>query len=82
MVLLPHCDEQNTYQSGENIRRSVEALEIKHPRSEVSSIVTCSVGYATVYPAHKTLDKKGLIKRADEALYKAKQNGRNRVYSN
>lgn len=79
MVLLPHCDEQNAYQSGENIRRSVEALEIRHPRSEVSSIVTCSVGCATVYPAHKTLDKKGLIKRADEALYKAKQNGRNRI---
>lgn len=81
IVLLPHSDEKHAYQSAENIRRSVEALEIRHPSSGVSTVVTCSIGYATVYPSLKMLDKKGLIKRADEALYRAKQNGRNRVSS-
>lgn len=81
IVLFPHSDEKNAYQSAENIRHSVEALELKHPRSMVSSVVTISVGVASVYPSDKTVDKKGLMKRADEALYRAKQNGRNRVFS-
>jgi diguanylate cyclase (GGDEF)-like protein len=79
IVLLPHCDEKNAYRSCENIRRSVEALGIKHPNSKVSSVVTVSIGCATCYLPDKTLDKKSLIKRADEALYRAKDNGRNRV---
>lgn len=78
LVILPHCDQKNAYQSAENIRQSVEALEIEHPKS-VSSVVTISVGCATLYPVDKTYSKKDLIKFADEALYKAKQNGRNRV---
>ncbi len=79
IVLLPHCDENNAYQSGENIRRSVEALAIKHPDSKVSSVVTISVGCATLYPSDKIYVKKDLVKFADEALYKAKHNGRNKV---
>lgn len=79
IVLLPHCDEKNAYRSSENIRRAVEDLGIKHPNSKVSSVVTVSIGCATCYLPDKTLDKKSLIKRADEALYKAKANGRNRV---
>ncbi len=79
IVLLPHCDEKNAYRSCENIRRSVEALGIKHPDSKVSSVVTVSIGCATFYLPDKILDKKSLIKGADEALYRAKDNGRNRV---
>ncbi|MCX6073578.1 MAG: PleD family two-component system response regulator [Campylobacterales bacterium] len=79
IVLLPHCDEESAYSSGENIRESVEALRIGHPHSDISSVVTVSVGCATVYPTHKTIDMKNLVKLADDALYQAKQNGRNRV---
>ncbi|MBU1927945.1 diguanylate cyclase, partial [bacterium] len=63
----------------ENIRQSVEALAIKHPASKVSSVVTISVGCATLYPCDKTYIKKDLLKFADEALYKAKHNGRNTI---
>lgn len=79
IVLLPHCDEHNVYQSGENIRQAVEALEIRHPDSKVASVVTISVGCATLYPSDNKYMKKDLVKFADEALYKAKDNGRNRV---
>jgi diguanylate cyclase (GGDEF)-like protein/PAS domain S-box-containing protein len=79
IVLLPNCDGDNAYQSGENIRQSVEALAIKHPNSKVASVVTISVGCATLYPFENRYTKKDLIKLADEALYEAKDNGRNRV---
>jgi diguanylate cyclase (GGDEF)-like protein len=40
--------------------------------------VTISLGVAT-FPHEKILDAKELIEYADQALYKAKENGRNRV---
>lgn len=81
IVLLPNCDEKNAYLSAEHIRQSVEKLEIKHPDSKVSSVVTVSIGCATCYATDKILDKQNLIKRADEALYRSKKNGRNRIYT-
>jgi diguanylate cyclase (GGDEF)-like protein len=49
-------------------------------RGNQPEIVTVSVGCATTVPqfGRHSLD---LIERADEALYKAKQHGRNQVYS-
>ncbi|MBB5323323.1 diguanylate cyclase (GGDEF)-like protein [Anoxybacillus tepidamans] len=44
----------------------------------VSRYVTISLGVATMKP-HVSSDIKQLIALADEALYKAKQNGRNRI---
>lgn len=80
IVLLPNSDISKAYQSAEHIRKSVEMLLLKHPHSSVSSVVTVSVGCASIYPAHKIVDKKGLMRLADKALYLAKQNGRNRVH--
>jgi len=79
IVLLPHGDEDAAYRSAENIRQSVEALQIVHPFSSASSVVTVSIGYATVRPADRTTNRENLAKRADDALYKAKQKGRNRI---
>lgn len=43
--------------------------------------VTCSVGVALAKPAQESVNAEELIKQADEALYKAKITGRNRVCS-
>jgi diguanylate cyclase (GGDEF)-like protein len=60
------------------IQRSIAELNIPHEASRVASRLTVSIGAAFVLPSsNRTLD--GLIQLADEALYSAKEQGRNRV---
>lgn len=62
----------------EQIRRDVLALEIPHEGSCVGDVVSVSVGVAVAEPgSHRSLA--GTLQIADEALYQAKQEGRNRV---
>jgi diguanylate cyclase (GGDEF)-like protein len=60
------------------MRGNVESLKVVHQMSEISEYVTVSIGIATVKP-EKTMDSAGLIEKADTALYRAKNTGRNRV---
>jgi diguanylate cyclase (GGDEF)-like protein len=62
----------------EHIRHKVEALAIAHAESSASSLLTVSIGVSIVTPgAERSLA--GAIQMADEALYQAKEEGRNRV---
>lgn len=62
----------------EQIRREVLDLAIRHEGSPIENIVTVSVGVAVTRPgAGRSLA--GAIQTADEAMYEAKQGGRNRV---
>jgi diguanylate cyclase (GGDEF)-like protein len=60
------------------IQRSIAELNIPHEASRVASRLTVSIGAAFILPgANRTHE--GLIQLADEALYSAKEQGRNRV---
>ena len=55
----------------------MEELKIPHPLG-IGPYVTASFGVATVVPGRDD-DRQRLVAEADEALYRAKREGRNRV---
>ena len=77
-IILPATTLEGAARVGETLRAGIEALGIAHARGQSASIVTVSVGVSSGAPADEA-GAPSLIARADEALYRAKQTGRNRV---
>ena len=76
-VILPHTEQSGALQVADEIRVGVKALEIAHARSKVSHAITVSLGVATTIPNQgRSLEM--LIMAADQALYQAKEAGRDR----
>jgi len=78
--ILPETDHAGAIRTGEIMRKAIMDVALPHADSRVNTIVTVSIGVATVNPLENT-DSQMLLKKADDALYKAKQNGRNQVCS-
>jgi diguanylate cyclase (GGDEF)-like protein len=72
-LLMPNADAEMAFVLAERIR-----LRLRDEDSPIERSVTCSLGVAA-YPGGDSGDIESLFALADEALYEAKQNGRNRT---
>ncbi len=77
-LILPHTDAEGAIQIAEQIRSQIQGLQIAHP-TPVSNYVTFSLGVASIIPDLES-SPEALIAAADRALYRAKTQGRDRVY--
>jgi diguanylate cyclase (GGDEF)-like protein len=78
IVVLPSTDVAGALKVAEKIHLNVANLAVEHPGSSVNAYVTVSIGAAATIPC-RTADRKLLLAASDQALYKAKNQGRNRT---
>ncbi len=78
VILLPNTELSNAVDLAEKIRMAVEEHYQEISASKVPLNVTISLGVSCVIPRN-TIKKEELVAAADQALYKAKANGRNQV---
>lgn len=76
VLVLPGTSLTGGEEVAERLRQEVEAMSFMPPLDKLS--VTISLGVA-LFPSPLVDDMESLIRQADEALYRAKQKGRNRV---
>lgn len=77
VALLPWIDEASAGHMAERILQAVRDLKLPHSSSACADHVTVSAGVATLVPI-SDLQPSSLVAAADEALYQAKRQGRNR----
>jgi diguanylate cyclase (GGDEF)-like protein len=80
VLLLPETGKEGAMRVADNIRKRVNDHRFPGEEKQPEVTVTVSIGVAT-FPEDGT-DRKALIHSADQALYKAKQKGRNAVSDN
>ena len=77
-LILPATDEAGAAKCAEAVRRAVAGLGMRHPNSPLGTVVTVSLGVATATAGHFQIVSE-LVAAADQALYSAKDRGRDRV---
>ncbi len=77
-IILADTEMEGALAVAEAVRGAVRLLKIPHQSSTIDPCVTLSAGVATLVP-EADLAPEVLVSLADQALYHAKQQGRNRV---
>lgn len=75
LVILPEISAQDAHERAEQLRRAIDELEILFEQKTIT--VNASIGVA-IYPLHGSTGDE-MLTRVDQALYQAKETGRNRV---
>ncbi|HUQ26349.1 MAG TPA: diguanylate cyclase [Burkholderiales bacterium] len=79
-LILPHTPAGGALVVVAKLRADIDTLALPHEVSPTARTVSFSAGVAT-YSGEAGVQIPDLIRRADEALYRAKQQGRNRALS-
>lgn len=79
IIILPETSEEAAILLAERVRIGIEALAIPHGNSEVSNVVTVSIGVSSA-SLEKINKTEQLVTLVDAAMYMAKEEGRNCVY--
>ncbi|MEM6436469.1 MAG: diguanylate cyclase [Cyanobacteria bacterium P01_D01_bin.115] len=75
-VILANTELKGAYTIAQRIRDNIVQLNLPHASSPVHTVVTASLGVSAIVPSSEALPNV-LIRQADQALYSAKQAGRN-----
>ncbi|TDF38349.1 diguanylate cyclase [Alteromonadaceae bacterium M269] len=78
VFVWPEVNFEEAMKASEVVRSSIEALNIPHEKSPIGT-VSVSIGVGSTQPS-RVSNRRNLIEHADELLYKAKLQGRNRVF--
>lgn len=79
VIILPDTSPEGAARLAEKLRLETIAENLPHACSDIASCVTISIGVASAPMNDEKLSSKWLTGQADTALYKSKDNGRNRV---
>lgn len=78
IVLLNHADHDTATQVAEAIMQDIREQRISHETSKIKDYLTVSIGLS-LFSGEKGITESGLLKLADDALYQAKENGRDQM---
>jgi diguanylate cyclase (GGDEF)-like protein len=78
IVILPGATGEQALQVAQVLQQAVQATALRHEASPTAHCVTVSIGAASCRPLDPSWTIDGLIAQADQALYQAKAQGRNR----
>jgi len=80
-VILPDTAKEGAIKIAEDIRKEIMELELEHKNSNTAEYVTVSLGVSSIC-TEKEIDQQlvnSFIDKSDQALYQAKENGKNQV---
>ena len=78
-ILFHTKDVQKALEYAEKIVQNVENMNLEHVASDVCNHITISAGLLVINFAEEYIDEQGFYTMADDALYQAKEQGKNRV---
>ena len=78
IVVLPETKKEGAKKVASRMKEAIVDLKIEHQDSKVSPYVTVSLGVASIIPSDQ-ISSEEFVDAVDNALYQAKQAGRNRI---